>query len=79
MPLPKDKTMLHVDSIKFNIALANAELDPKTLALKAGVTNNVVYTARRGCYVKPMYLGKIAKALSVAVTDLITLQDPINE
>ena len=73
MPLPKDKTMLQVDSIKFNIALANAELDPKSLALKAGVTNNVVYTARRGCYVKPMYLGKIAKALSVAVTDLITL------
>lgn len=73
MPLPKDRTMLQVDSIKFNIALANAELDPKSLALKAGVTNNVVYTARRGCYVKPMYLGKIAKALSVAVTDLITL------
>ena len=73
MPLPKDKTMLQVDSIKFNIALANAELDPKSLALKAGVTNNIVYTARRGCYVKPMYLGKIAKALSVAVTDLITL------
>lgn len=79
MPLPKDKTMLQVDSIKFNIALANAELDPKSLALKAGVTNNIVYTARRGCYVKPMYLGKMAKALSVAVTDLITSQDPINE
>ena len=46
MPLPKDKTMLRVDSVKFNIALANAELEPKSLAVKAGVSNNVVYTVR---------------------------------
>lgn len=71
MPLPKDKTMLRVDSVKFNIALANAELEPKSLAVKAGVSNNVVYTARKGCYIKPIYLGKISKALGVKVTDLI--------
>ena len=53
MPLPKDKTMLRVDSVKFNIALANAELEPK------------------GCYIKPIYLGKISKALGVKVADLI--------
>lgn len=73
MPLPKDRTMLAVNSVKFNIALANAELDPKTLADKAGVTKNIVYTARRGCYVKPIYLGKIAKALGVDVESLINI------
>ena len=71
MPLPKDKTMLRVDSVKFNIALANAELEPKGLAVKAGVSNIVVYTARKGCYIKPIYLGKISKALGVKVADLI--------
>ena len=55
MPLPKDKTMLRVDSVKFNIALANAELEPKSLAVKAGVSNNVVYTARKGCYITVSY------------------------
>lgn len=34
MPMKRDYTMLKVDSFKFNIALANAELEPKTLSKK---------------------------------------------
>ena len=61
MPLPKDKTMLRVDSVKFNIALANAELEPKSLAVKAGVSNNVVYTAQKGLLYKAHIFGKDIK------------------
>ena len=65
---------LYLISVSYtHLALANAELDPKTLADKAGVTKNIVYTARRGCYVKPIYLGKIAKALGVDVESLINI------
>ena len=55
MPMKRDYTMLKVDSFKFNVALANAELEPKTLSKKSGVAINIVYAARKGCYVKPMY------------------------
>jgi len=71
MPMKRDYTMLKVDSFKFNVALANAELEPKTLSKKSGVAVNIVYAARKGCYVKPMYLGKLCKAMSVEVTDVI--------
>lgn len=71
MPPSKDYSMLKVNSKAFNIALANAELEPMSLAKKAGVARNIVYAARKGCYVKPVYLGKISKALNVQVTDII--------
>lgn len=71
MPVPKDTTMLKPNSTKFLVAMAEAELEPKELAEKSGVPVNIVYTMRRGCYTKPVYLGKISKALGVKVSDLI--------
>lgn len=77
MSVSKDTVMLKPDSRKVLIAMAEAELQPKELAAKAGVPVNIVYIARRGYYVKPVYLGKISKALNVSVADLI--EDKENE
>jgi len=71
MPMSKDLTMLKADSQKFLIAMANAELEPAELATKAGLSNNIVYSMRKGCYTKPKYLGAVARTLSVKVQDLI--------
>lgn len=70
MPPTKDMTMLKVNSKALLLAMANKEYEPKELAKNAGVSPNVVYVARRGCYVKPKYVGKIAKALDVNVEDI---------
>ncbi len=67
----KYTTMLRPDSRKVLIAMAEAELQSKELAAKSGVPVNIVYIARRGYYVKPVYLGKISKVLQVRVADLI--------
>lgn len=67
MPPSRDRTMLKINSREFLLAMAKLELEPKELAEKAGVSANVVYKARRGCYVKPKYIGKIAKALNMKV------------
>lgn len=71
MPIPKDKTMLQVDSKKLLIAMAENQLEPAELAEKAGVPKNIVYAIRRGNYAKPKYIGKVAVALGVRVTDLL--------
>ena len=71
MPVPKDTTMLKPDSRKVLIAMAAAELEPAELAAAAGISKNIVYTIRRGFYVKPKYIGAIARVLQVSVTDLI--------
>ena len=71
MAVPKNTVMLKPDSTKFLIAMAEAGLEPKELAAKSGVSVNIVYIARRGYYVKPVYLGKISKVLGVSVADLI--------
>lgn len=71
MPVPKDTTMLKPDSHKVLIAMAAAELEPAELAEAAGISKNIVYTIRRGFYTKPKYIGAIARALQVNVTDLI--------
>lgn len=71
VPVPRDTTMLKPDSRKVLIAMAEAELEPADLAKASGVPKNIVYTIRRGYYTKPVYIGKVAKALSVNVTDLI--------
>lgn len=71
MPVPKDTTMLKPDSRKVLIAMAAAELEPAELARASGVPKNIVYTLRRGFYTKPVYIGKVARALNVSVTDLI--------
>ena len=71
MPKPRDLTMLKADSHKFLIAMATAEMEPIKISKVSGVQQNIVYAARKGCYVKPIYIGKIAKVLGVPVTDLI--------
>ena len=68
MPVPRDSTMLKPDSRKVLIAMAAAEVEP---AEAAGISKNVVYTIRRGFYTKPKYIGAVARALHVTVTDLI--------
>lgn len=71
MAAEKSTVMLKPDSRKMLVAMAEAELEPKELAKKSGVSVNIVYIARRGYYVKPVYLGRISKALGVSVADLI--------
>lgn len=71
MPVPKDTTMLKPDSRKVLIAMAEAELEPAELAQVAGISRNIVYIIRRGYYVKPKYIGAVARALNVKVADLI--------
>jgi len=71
MPMSKDLTMLKADSQKFLIAMAKAEVEPQELAQKAGIANNLVYTMRKGYYIKPKYLGAVARVLNVKVEDLI--------
>lgn len=71
MPASKDTTMLKPDSRKLLIAMAELEYEPVDLAEAAGIPKNIVYTMRRGFYTKPKYIGKVAKALHVRVTDLI--------
>lgn len=74
MPIPKDKTMLQVDSKKILIAMAENMLEPAELANRAEVPKNIVYAIRRGNYVKPKYIGKVALALGVKVTDLLSYE-----
>lgn len=71
MPAARDTTMLKPDSHKVLIAMAELEYEPADLAEAAGVSKNIIYTMRRGFYTKPKYIGKVAKALHVKVTDLI--------
>ncbi len=71
MPVPKDTTMLKPDSRKVLIAMAEAEMEPKQVSSESGVPVNIVYTIRRGFYVKPKYIGAVARALHVTVADLI--------
>lgn len=71
MPIPRDTTMLKPDSRKILIAMAVAEVEPVELAAAAGISKNVVYSMRRGFYTKPKYIGAVARALNVAVADLI--------
>ena len=71
MPVPRDSTMLKPDSRKVLIAMAEAEMEPAELAAAAGIPKNIVYTIRRGFYTKPKYIGAVARAMQVKVTDLI--------
>ena len=71
MPVPRDSTMLKPDSRKVLIAMAEAEMEPAELAAAAGIPKNIVYTIRRGFYTKPKYIGAVARAMHVRVTDLI--------
>lgn len=79
MPPQPDYSMLKLDSRAFNIALAKAEMDLKELAEKAGVSYAVVRTARRGFYVKPHYIGKIARALNVEVESILAKEETTYE
>ena len=71
MSVPRDTTMLKPNSRKILIAMAAAEMEPKEVSKESGVPVNIIYTIRRGFYVKPKYIGAVARALHVTVADLI--------
>ena len=71
MSVSKGTTMLKPDSRKVLIAMAEAGMEPKEVSVESGVSVNIIYTMRRGFYTKPKYIGAVAKALHVKVTDLI--------
>lgn len=71
MPAARDTTMLKPDSKKVLIAMAEMQMEPMDLAKEANISRNVVYSLRRGFYTKPKYMGAVARALNVKVTDLI--------
>lgn len=71
MAAAKDTIMLKPDSRKVLIAMAAAEMEPKEVSKESGVPVNIVYTIRRGFYTKPKYIGAVARALKVSITDLI--------
>jgi hypothetical protein len=71
MPPIRDITMLKVNPRSFMVAMAYAQLEPKEVAEKAGVSCNVVYSMRRGMLTKPKYIGKVAQALGVDLKELI--------
>ena len=71
MPAARDTTMLKPDSKKVLIAMAEMQMEPMDLAREAKISRNVVYSLRRGFYTKPKYMGAVARALNVKVTDLI--------
>ena len=71
MPAARDTTMLKPDSKKVLIAMAEMQMEPMDLAKEAKISNNIVYSLRRGFYTKPKYMGAVARALNVKVTDLI--------
>lgn len=78
MPVPKDTTMLKTDSRKVLIAMAEAELEPAEIAKAANISKNIVYIIRRGYYVKPKYIGAVARVLNVRVADLIEDKEKIS-
>lgn len=67
--------LLKPDSQKFLIAMAEAEIDPKELAEKAGISVNFVYQIRRGIYTKPKYIGACCHVLNVRVEDVIESEE----
>lgn len=71
MPKRRDETMLRVDPLQFALAIGRAELEPVELAQKAGVSPNAVYSAARGYLIKPLKLGKMARAMGVPLEELI--------
>lgn len=65
------QTMLIPNTTAISILLAEQELESKDLATKTGIGISIIYAIRRGCYTKPKYIGKIAKALGCKVKDII--------
>lgn len=65
------QTMLIPDTTAISILLAEKELESKDLAKLTELSMNTIYAIRRGCYCKPKYIGKIAKALGCSVKDII--------
>ena len=65
------QTMLLPDTTAISILLAEKELESRDLAELTGIGISIIYGIRRGCYAKPKYIGKIARALDCKVTDII--------
>lgn len=62
---------MKTDSRKVLMAVANACLDPKDVAVAAGVSYPVVQRAIKGQELKLSSIGKIARAIGVRVEELV--------
>ncbi|MBQ8881516.1 MAG: helix-turn-helix domain-containing protein [Oscillospiraceae bacterium] len=62
---------MKADTNKLRIAMARACMNPQDLAKAAAMPSQTVNGALRGRSVRPATIGRIAKALSVDVTEII--------
>ncbi len=62
---------MKINDQKLNIAMANKCFDQKALAIKTGVSYATIRRSTQNNKTRPSTIGKIAKALGVAVEDLI--------
>lgn len=70
----KEGEEMKINKQKLQIALATACMTTKELVGKSGLSKATTMNALTGKKVKPVTIGKIAKALDVQVTDLIDLE-----
>ena len=70
----KEGEPMKINKQKLQIALATACMTTKELVGKSGLSKAATMNALTGKKVKPVTIGKIAKALDVQVTDLIDLE-----
>jgi DNA-binding Xre family transcriptional regulator len=63
--------MLKVNGTKVEILLGEKHLTAQEVTKKAGVTTMSMVKARRGEYMQPRTIAKIADALCVQVRDLV--------
>ena len=62
---------MKIDIKKFELAMSNACMTFKELAKKSGVSSFTISRMQTKAEIKPVTIGKIAKALQVPVTDII--------
>jgi putative transcriptional regulator len=65
---------MKVDNSKLQIALATACVNPYDLCKETGIQYQTYNRIARGYNCKPATVGRIAKALNVAVCDLLELE-----
>lgn len=63
---------MKLDKRKLEIAMARAKLNRDMLAEKAGLPNPTVCTVYSRCTCKPYTAGKLADALGVDVTEILS-------
>lgn len=62
---------MKISKKKFECALARTLINPQHLAKKAGLSYPVICRALNGSDIKPLSVGKIARALGVDPADIV--------